>query len=135
MEECVRERIIKRMSLLEYKQTELAAKAGVTVDIIKNLINKGSTPGGVALVLIANALKTTPYYLIGETENPDPNSSHANPSEKAIYYLSLKLLNRLEGMTNEQKAKAISKAYSVVCQNRKSDPDYIDGIVDYMSGD
>lgn len=135
MEDCVRERIIKRMNLLKYKQTELAAKAGINVDIIKNMVNKGSTPGGVALVLIANALKTTPYYLIGETDDPDPNNSHANPSESVMYHLSLKLLTQLDDVSNEQKAKAISKAYSVVCQNQKFDPDYIDGIVDYMSVD
>lgn len=49
-------------------QGELAAKTGITEKFMSNIINGNRTPLGPTVANIANALHTTPDYLLGTEE-------------------------------------------------------------------
>lgn len=49
-------------------QEELAAKTGITEKFMSNIISGNRTPLGPTIANIANALHTTPDYLLGTEE-------------------------------------------------------------------
>lgn len=63
-------RIAERLELLGITQSALARMVGVTQPSINHLIKNGSQ-GSKHLHKIAAALRTTPEYLTGETDDPD----------------------------------------------------------------
>lgn len=63
-------RIERRLELLGLSQAELARRAGIPQTTVNGLI-RGHSRTTPHLVKIARELKTTPAYLMGETEDPD----------------------------------------------------------------
>lgn len=64
-------RIESRLSALVMSQTELARRVGVSQATIAHLIT-GRSRSSSHLHKIAQELRTSPEYLSGETDNPDP---------------------------------------------------------------
>ncbi len=69
------ERITERLEALGISQSELARRARVPQTTINSLIKAGrrSTPH---LLKLARALRTTPAYLTGETDDPTGDESN-----------------------------------------------------------
>lgn len=65
----VGERILKRLSVLGFSQAELARRIGVRQSTINGL-TRGEQRSSTHLHRIAVELKTTPAYLLGETDDP-----------------------------------------------------------------
>lgn len=64
------DRIEARLEELGMKQAELGRRAGIPQSTVNTMIRRGrrSSPH---LMSIARALKTTPAYLLGETDDPE----------------------------------------------------------------
>lgn len=68
------ERVLQRLKETGISQADLARRVGVTQPAINHLIKRG-TGGSAHLHKIARELGTTPEYLLGETDNPNPSKS------------------------------------------------------------
>lgn len=67
------ERIKQQLELVGLSQSELARRVGITQSTINNLI-AGRSRSSTHLHKMARELSTTPAYLAGETDNPDPDA-------------------------------------------------------------
>lgn len=87
-------RLAKRISALGMSQSELARRSGVPQTTVNSIIkeDRRSSPH---LMRLAIALKTTPGYLLGETEDPSSQVAEAALSyEEQIFFEQLRLLSR-----------------------------------------
>lgn len=67
-------RIQERLKLLDLSQAELARRVGVRQSTMNSLI-RGNSQTTRSLISIARELRTTPAYLMGETDDPDDRES------------------------------------------------------------
>lgn len=72
------ERIDERLKAIGISQAELARRVGVGQSTINGLI-RGESRGSKHLHVIARTLRTSPAYLIGETEDPAPDAPIIEP--------------------------------------------------------
>lgn len=86
-------RIAGRLSALGMSQAELARRAGAPQTTINSLI-KGDSRSSPHLVRIARALKTTPAYLTGETDDESIDAVDLAFSPEDIEWIDL--LHRLD---------------------------------------
>lgn len=63
------ERLLERLAVAGVSQADLARQIGVTQPAINHMIKRG-TGGSAHLHKIARVLKTTPEYLIGDSDDP-----------------------------------------------------------------
>ena len=65
------QRLRQTMEQMKMTQGDLAKEIGVQRQTVSLYTLGQSSPDAERLILIANALKTTPNYLLGFTEDPD----------------------------------------------------------------
>jgi transcriptional regulator with XRE-family HTH domain len=82
------ERIKERLKYLEISQSELARRARVPQTTLNGLVNGGArtTPH---LIRIAQALETTPAYLVGETDDPANEGADVSLSDEEACLVTL----------------------------------------------
>ncbi|WP_344692935.1 helix-turn-helix transcriptional regulator [Sphingomonas cynarae] len=66
-------RIDRRRIAMGISQAELARRVGIRQSTINSLIN-GDSRSSRSITQIARELRTTPSYLLGETDDPDANA-------------------------------------------------------------
>jgi repressor LexA len=66
-------RVTERMQALGKKALPLAKSLGYGDSFIRDLLRKGAMPGADRLAKLAEALQTTPAYLLGETDTVEPS--------------------------------------------------------------
>jgi len=85
----VGERIDERLKAIGISQAELARRVGVGQSTINGLI-RGESRGSKHLHVIARTLRTSPAYLIGETEDPAPDAPIVEP-ELPIQFVTMQV--------------------------------------------
>ena len=104
------ERLIKKREEAGLKQAELARRIGVGRDSYNRYEHSATRPSLEVLALIANELNTTADYLLGSTDNPEPNR------RKAVGFAERFLQLRQERqMTQEEFAASFSGNYRRKC--------------------
>lgn len=91
-------RILERMEVVGLSQAELARRVGLSQPTIFNLIHRGKK-GSTKLHVIARELRTTPAYLMGETD--DPTSDLPDDTLSSLDREDLMLLNLLSRQDRE----------------------------------
>ena len=81
-------RIEERLNALHISQAELARRAGVSQSTMNTIIRR-PTRSSPHLVAIAQALKTTPAYLTGETDNPESETADLDLSAQERHWIEL----------------------------------------------
>ena len=74
---------------LEISQTEIASKTNLSVSAISYYLSGRREPKGAILLTLANALETTPEYLLGKTDNE--YKKHKNLEKEKFFELLKKL--------------------------------------------
>jgi transcriptional regulator with XRE-family HTH domain len=86
------ERIRERLSVVEMTQADLGRRAGIPQSTLNSILQRDtrSTPH---LIKLAAALRTTPAYLLGETDDPESEIGDAAISfeERELVKLTRKL--------------------------------------------
>lgn len=89
-----------RLDALRITQTQLAEAAGVTQGTIASLIS-GRSRGSKHLHLIARTLRTTPEYLLGDTDDPEAGAPAPLPTmaySTVVMHVALPGTNALSAM-------------------------------------
>lgn len=76
------ERVAARISELGTSQAAVARELGISQQAVGKIV-KGETHNSAHLVRLARALRTTPEYLLGETDDPMPGKGFYAPRVEA----------------------------------------------------
>lgn len=85
----VGQRIDERLKAIGISQSELARRVGVRQSTINGLI-RGESRGSKHLHLIARTLRTSPGFLLGETDDPAPDAPIIEP-ERPIQFVTMQV--------------------------------------------
>lgn len=99
------QRIEERLAALKISQAELARRAGVPQTTMNSLI-RGNHRSSPHLVRIAQALETTPAYLVGQTDDP----SAVGPSGPSLSASAIELLGYFESLPPVERAALLTVA-------------------------
>lgn len=70
----LQKRLMERMALAQEKPAPLATKLGLSDSFIRDILRgKTRSPRAASLELLATALRTTSDYLLGTSDNPNPD--------------------------------------------------------------
>ena len=106
MIDCLQKRLEAKLKETGKRPAPFAAEVDLKVDVIRDIIRKGSMPSADKVAKIADGLDVSIDYLLGRTDNPKATATGEITSEPEI----LAFLARIKGFTQSD----INTAFGVI---------------------